>query len=182
MKTGEIFEPYAQALMSLAQQQNLAERIGEDVAALREILANSSELTACLSNPFVPDDTKKAILAQIGGDAFHAYTVNFLKLLIDRKRIMFLDGICDRYQDLLRKLTNTVLAQVTSAVPLTEQQCQTVRDRVIAMTGAAHVELEQNLDRDLIGGVMIQVGSQILDASLRGQLRRIALGLGTPAA
>jgi F-type H+-transporting ATPase subunit delta len=57
-----------------------------------------------------------------------------------------------------------------------------VRDRVIAMTGAAHVELEQSLDGDLIGGVTIQVGSQILDASLRGQLRRIALDLGAPAA
>jgi F-type H+-transporting ATPase subunit delta len=178
MNTGGIFEPYAQALMTIAQQHDLAERIGEDVTALREVLSISPELSDCLVNPFVSGDAKKAILQQIAGDSFHTYTVNFLKLLIDRKRIVFLDGICERYQELLRKLTNTVLAEVTSAVELTEEQAQVVRDRVTAMTGATRVELSSTLDRDMIGGVTIQVGSQILDASLRGQLRRIALGLG----
>jgi F-type H+-transporting ATPase subunit delta len=115
MKTSEIFDPYAQALMGLAQQHNLAERIGEDVSALREVLATSAELNACFSNPFLPNAAKKTILERIARDSFHPYTLNFVNLLVDRKRVMFLDGICDRYQDLLRKLTNTVLAQVTSA-------------------------------------------------------------------
>ncbi|MFM7613372.1 MAG: ATP synthase F1 subunit delta, partial [Synechococcales cyanobacterium] len=90
-----------------------------------------------------------------------------------------IQGIGNYYQTLLRKLRQTVLAEVTSAVTLTEQQCQEVARKVTAITGSLHVELDTNVDPDLIGGVIIKVGSQVLDASIRGQLRRISLSLGS---
>jgi F-type H+-transporting ATPase subunit delta len=99
-------------------------------------------------------------------------------LLVDRRRIIFLEGIGQQYLSLLRKLNQTVLADVTSAVALSEAQQQAVREKVQGMTGARSVELQTQIDRDLIGGVIIKVGSQIIDASLRGQLRRIGISLG----
>jgi F-type H+-transporting ATPase subunit delta len=102
-----------------------------------------------------------------------------LKLLVDRRRILFLAGICQQYLAMLRKLNQTVLAEVTSAVELNEDQQQAVKDRVKAMTNANQVELEVKLDNQLIGGVIIKVGSQVIDASLRGQLRRIGMSLSS---
>lgn len=107
--------------------------------------------------------------------------MNFLKILVDRRRIGFLLGICQHYQSLLRKLKQSVLAQVTSAVELNEAQQQSVREKVLALTNAQQVELETKIDPDLIGGVIIKVGSQVIDASLRGQLRRIGLRLNSAA-
>jgi F-type H+-transporting ATPase subunit delta len=78
---------------------------------------------------------------------------------------------------LLRQLKQIALAEVISAVRLTEAQQQAVKDRVIALTNAREVELDTKIDRELIGGVIIRVGSQVIDASLRGQLRRISLRL-----
>lgn len=104
---------------------------------------------------------------------------NFLLLLVDRKRIYLLDAICKQYLSLLRQLNQTVLAEVVSAVPLSEAQEQAVKEKVIAMTNAREVELQKTVDRDLIGGVIIKVGSQVVDASLRGQLRRLSLRLSS---
>ncbi|MBD2553121.1 F0F1 ATP synthase subunit delta [Limnothrix sp. FACHB-708] len=173
-----IAEPYAQALMTLAQKESLVERFGEDVTYLRGLLAASDELGALLANPFVKADDKKSVLDRLAGETLHPLTANFLKLLVDRKRIALLDSIAQKYQDLLRQFTNTALAEVTSAVELTEEQRQSAIERVKQLTGAASVELVTKVDTDLIGGVIIKVGSQVVDASLRGQLRRMALTLG----
>ncbi|MBD2022093.1 F0F1 ATP synthase subunit delta [Leptolyngbya sp. FACHB-36] len=175
----EVLEPYAQALMSLAQSQNLMEPFGENVNALLSLLRDSEDLNQFLESPLVPPDSKKAVLQQVVGDQVHPYMKNFLMLLVDRRRIQFLGGICKQYQALLRELNQTVLAEVTSTVELNDEQKQTVRDRVIAMTKARQVDLDTKIDPELIGGVIIKVGSQIVDASLRGQLRRISLRLSS---
>ena len=175
----KVLEPYAEALMSLAQTNNLVDRIGEDVASLLNLLKESPELQQFLGNPIVKAEDKKAVLRRIGGEELHPYTRNFLNLLVDRRRILFLEGICQQFQAILRKLNQTVLAEVTSAVELNEQQQQSVREKVQAMTSAHQVELDTKIDPDLIGGVIIKVGSQLIDASLRGQLRRIGIRLSS---
>ncbi len=175
--TSAIVAPYAQALMSLAQSQNLVDRFGEDVRSLLTTLVASPDLKAFLANPLMPMAGKKAALNQIVDDQVHPYLKNFLMLLVDRRRIGFLDGICQEFQSLLRDLKQAVLAEVTSAVELNEGQKAAVRDRVKTMTGAQSVELDTQIDPDLLGGVIIKVGSQVVDASLRSQLRRIAIRL-----
>ncbi len=176
--TSEIAAPYAQALMSLAQAENLTERFGEDTNTILNLLKESQDLNQFLASPIIGLDAKKAVLEQVLGEEIHPHIRNFLRLIVDHRRIAFLEGILKQYQALLRELNRTALAEVTSAVELTEAQQQTVRERVIALTGAHQVELAQTIDPDLIGGVIIKVGSQIIDASLRGQLRRISLRLG----
>lgn len=173
----EIVNPYAEALMAVAQSNDLTSRIAEDVSGIMDILDSSEELRAFLANPLASNESKKAVLRQIASDQLHPYTLNFLMLLVDRKRILLLKDICKQYQELLRKLNQTVLAEVTSTVPLNESQTEAVRQKVIQITGARSVDLETHIDTDLIGGVVIKVGSQILDASLRGQLRRMGLQL-----
>ncbi len=177
--SAEVLEPYAEALMSLAQSSDKTERLGEDVAALLNLLKESPDLEQFLSSPIVKAEDKKAVLQRIGGEQLDPYTKNFLNILVDRRRILFLEGICKHYQTLLRQLKQTVLAEVTSAVELSESQQQSVREKVIAMTGGHQVELDTKIDPDLIGGVIIKVGSQVIDASLRGQLRRIGLRLSS---
>ncbi|MGQ4650432.1 ATP synthase F1 subunit delta [Lyngbya aestuarii] len=175
--SAQVLEPYAEALMSLAQSQNLTERLGEDVTGLLNLLQESPDLEQFLSNPIIKAEDKAAVLQRIVGEQVHHYTMNFLKILVDRRRILFLEGICRQYQALLRKLNQTVLAEVTSTVALNDDQKLSVREKVKAMTSAQQVDLETKIDPDLIGGVIIKVGSQVVDASLRGQIRRIGISL-----
>lgn len=179
MKVNEqVVEPYAQALMSVARAQNLTEQFGEDVRSLLNLLQTSEQFRNFLANPFISAEDKKAVIGRVASDV-NPNMRNFLMLLVDRRRILLLEGICQQYLALLRQLNQTVLAEVISAVELNEAQQQAVRDKVIAMTNARSVELDAKIDRDLIGGVIIKVGSQVVDASIRGQLRRLSLRLSS---
>jgi F-type H+-transporting ATPase subunit delta len=177
--TSEVFEPYAQALMSLAKSHNLVDRFGDDIVSLLGVLKESQDLEAFLANPITNAEAKKGVIRQIVGDSLHPYLLNFLLLLVDRRRIGFVSGIFRKFQALLRELRQTVLAEVTSAVELTDAQKQAVREKVVSMMGAQQVELETRIDPSLIGGVIIKVGSQVIDASLKGQLRRIGIRLAS---
>jgi F-type H+-transporting ATPase subunit delta len=172
-----VLDPYAQALLSLGQSSNLVERFGQDAAYILDVLGSSDELNQFLANPFTDDSTKQTVLRQVFGSQVDPMMQNFLMLLVDKRRIIFLAGICEQYQTLMRQLNQTVLAEVTSAVELTEAQKQSIREKVTAMTAARQVDVVTSIDPDLIGGVIIKVGSQVIDASLRGQLRRITLKL-----
>ena len=172
----QIAAPYAQALIAVARSQNMTEQLGEDVRSLLNLLEGSQELQGFLANPFTAPDDKKAVLRRVI-EGVQPYLRNFLMLLVDRRRIVLLVPICQQCLALLREMNQTVLAEVISAVELTEAQQQAVREKVTAMTAAHQVELSTKLDPDLIGGVIIKVGSQVVDASLRGQLRRLSLRL-----
>lgn len=175
--TGEILERYAQALLSVAQDNNIVEPVGNDVNSVLVALKESEDLRGFLASPVFKASDKKAVLNRILGDSVHPYTKNFMLLLVDRRRIILLEGICKEFQALLRKLNQTVLAEVTTVNELTDEQRRSLQEKVVAITGARNVELETKIDPDLIGGVIIKIGSQVIDASLRGQLRRISLRL-----
>ncbi|MEG4235447.1 ATP synthase F1 subunit delta [Microcoleus sp. Pol11C3] len=175
----EVLQPYASALMSLAKSNNLSEQFGEDIRSLLNLLENSEELRLFLGSPLVKPQDKKAVIDRIAGSEMNPLMKNFLRLLVDKGRILFLEGIGKKYLTELRELNQTVLAEVTSAVPLSDAQQQTVREKVQAMTSARQVEIETKIDADLIGGVVIKVGSQVIDASLRGQLRRLGIRLNS---
>ncbi|MGF1536058.1 MAG: ATP synthase F1 subunit delta [Elainellaceae cyanobacterium] len=178
--TSEVASPYASALMSIADSQGKVDAIAEDIRGLRQLLAESEELKTFLGNPLIKDEVKKGVLGRAAED-LDSYTRNFLMLLVDKGRIQFLDDICAEYQSLVRERSGTVLAEVTSAIPLSDEQKEAVRRKVMEFASANQVELETTVDPDLIGGVIIKVGSQVIDASLRGQLRRIGFKLSSAA-
>lgn len=175
--SSEVGEPYAQALMSLAQQQNLTNEFGDSFRSLSSLLEESGEFRDFVLNPVIKGEDKKAVLKQVMGDDANPYLVNFMMLLVDKRRIVFLEPIVEQYLNLLRKLNQTVLAEITSATELSESQKQNLVEKVKAIAEARDVELKTSVDPDLIGGVIIKVGSKVIDASLRGQLRRISISL-----
>jgi F-type H+-transporting ATPase subunit delta len=176
-----IAEPYAQALMSVALSHDLTDLFGEACRSLVTLLEKSPELEAFIASPVIKEIDKKTVLGQIMGEGANFYLLNFLMLLIDKRRIIFLEKICRQYLTLLRKLTNTVLAEVTSATKLSSEQSESIANKIEELTGAQDVEIKTRIDPNLIGGITIKVGSKVFDASLRGQLRRVSLSLGTIA-
>ncbi|MEM6867925.1 MAG: ATP synthase F1 subunit delta [Cyanobacteria bacterium P01_C01_bin.121] len=176
--TSEVAAPYAQALLSVAQSNNSVDDVSRIAADFLNLIKESSDLNAFLANPIASKDAKKGVLNQVLGDGVNTQMKNFLMLLVDRGRIYLVEPILQQFQAQVRELNQTVLAEVTSAVELNDEQKEQVRQKVQSITDARSVELETSVDPDLIGGVIIQIGSQILDASIRGQLRRISLQLG----
>ncbi|MEO0645477.1 MAG: ATP synthase F1 subunit delta [Cyanobacteria bacterium J06650_10] len=176
--TSEVAAPYAQALLSIAKSKDSVDALSQIATDLLSLLKESESLREFLENPIANADAKKGVLSKILGDDANQQMKNFLMLLVDRGRIYLVEPILQQFQAQVRELKQTVLAEVTSAVELSDEQKETVRQKVQKMTQANSVELETKIDPDLMGGVIIQIGSQVLDASIRGQLRRIGLQLG----
>lgn len=176
--TSEVAAPYAQALLSLAKSKDSVDELSSIASEILALLKESDDLSTFLENPIANSDAKKGVLKKVLGDDANQQMKNFLMLLVDRGRIYLVEPILQQFQALVRELKQTVLAQVTSAIELTDEQKETVRQKVQSMTSAKSVEIETTLDPDILGGVIIQIGSQVLDASIRGQLRRIGLQLG----
>jgi F-type H+-transporting ATPase subunit delta len=172
-----VVSPYAEALMSLAQEQNSLDAIAKDVRLIGNILVDSVELSQLFANPLIGANVKKGVIESVFGEQINSITKNFLLILVDRKRIAFLIDILKEFKSLLRVIDEVALAEVTSALKLSRAQEDTICDRVKAMTKAKSVELDLTVNADLIGGVIIKVGSQVVDASIRGQLRRLKSSL-----
>ncbi len=177
--TQQISDPYAEALLSVATDQNLLNTFANDVRLVQAVLESTPELRQFLANPVIKADDKKQFLEQVFGKRIHPLLLNTLKLLTDRRRIVVLDSVCARFLELQRRLQKIALAEVVSAVELSEAQKRAIQDQVRRMHQVNSVELQTRLDADLIGGVLIKVGSQVIDLSLRGQLRRLALQLAS---
>ena len=177
--TTEVAEPYARALLSLTQDSGTTDEVNGLAGEVLGLLAESQELADFLANPITSADVKKAVVRQVLGDSVNSSFLNFVQLLVDRGRVALLMPILTQFQAMVREINQTVLAEVSSAIELSDAQKDSVRQRVISITGARAVELSTELDASLLGGVIIKVGSQVVDASLRGQLRRIGIQLGS---
>ena len=178
MATSEVAAPYAQALLSIAKSKNSVDEFNQTAGDFLNLLAESNELSQFLASPIANKEAKRGVINQVLGDDANPQMKNFMMLLVDKGRIIVVQPILETFRALVRDLQQTVLAEVVSAVELTDEQKETVRQKVQGMTNAQSVELSTQVDPDLIGGVIVKIGSKVLDASIRGQLRRIGLQLG----
>ena len=176
--TSEVSVPYAQALLSIAKSKNSIDELNQTASEFLELLKGSDELSQFLANPIADKEAKRGVISKVLGDNANQQMNNFMMLLVDKGRIALIQPILEEFRSLVRDLQQTVLAEVISAVELTDEQKETVRQKVQGMTQAQSVELSTQVDSDLIGGVIVKIGSKVLDASIRGQLRRIGLQLG----
>jgi F-type H+-transporting ATPase subunit delta len=169
--------PYAEAMMSVAESHDLLDKFNDNCNTVLQVLNDSADLQQFVDSPIVKATDKKAVIQKIFGESVDPLMLNLIMVLVDRGRISFLAGVCQQYQVMLRKLRGDVLAEVTTAVALTAAQTSSIKDRVQAMTGANNVDIMAKIDPTIVGGVIIKVGSQIIDSSLRSQLRLIGMSL-----
>jgi F-type H+-transporting ATPase subunit delta len=143
-----------------------------------QFLANSSDLKTFLANPIVTREAKKNIVKDVLGEQIAANTLKFLLLLIDRNRIALLDGVAQRYLELSYKQESIEVAKVISSITLSAQQQKDLAEKLKTITGAKQIKLALKVDPNLIGGFTVEIGSQYIDTSIRGQLRKISNLLG----
>ena len=172
-----IATPYAEALLQVAESREETDAVAEQVKDLLAIWKDSAVLREAMASPVLEPEAKKAALETLFADQLTPSMQNLLKLLADRQRISALDSVLLRFLELYRTLRNITLAKVTSATELTDDQQAQLNQKVQAITGSQAVEFDLSVDPNLIGGFIVSMGSQVIDASLSGQVRRLGLAL-----
>jgi F-type H+-transporting ATPase subunit delta len=164
---------YARALFSLAGEEVRVGAVRDELAALRRVFNENADLHHAIFRPLHPAAERRAVLGALSASLGSSRTVtNFLRLLVDRRRLIDFDAICEEFGRLADVAAGRVRAAVVSAIPLREEQRERLRRALAARTGK-QVELAESVDPSLLGGVVANVGGVVFDGSLRTQLAQL---------
>jgi F-type H+-transporting ATPase subunit delta len=168
---------YANALFEAAQEQGKLEPVGEQLAQLVEAERAVPELRELLRNPQLDPRARRAALEDVLGGTEELLR-NFLLVLSDKGRAGQLEEIAAEFERLVAEAEGVVHAELTTAVELSDDEAQKLLEQIEQASGRK-VEATRTVDPDLIGGIVLQVGSHRLDASVRGRLDRLRRQLVT---
>jgi len=164
---------YATALFELALEENVLEKVEADLSRFGQVLDAVEDLRRLVRSPvFSAEEQQRAIAAILEKMQIEGLTANFLKLIARNSRLFAAPDMIKAFRALLARHRGQTGAEVTSAVPLEEGQ---VRALQAALTAALHknVQLDQKVDATLLGGLVVKVGSRMVDSSLRTKLNSL---------
>jgi F-type H+-transporting ATPase subunit delta len=168
---------YANALFDLAKERGGLEEAGADLASLQQAIGESDDLARLLRSPVISREEHAratAVLAErIGASEI---VKNFLGVLANQRRLAALPAIIDEFARLLAAHRGEETAEVTSAQALDEAQLGDVRDAVAKYAGRP-VQLTASVDPTLLGGIVVRIGSRMIDASLKTKLHNLELSM-----
>ena len=170
-----VARPYAEAVFRTARETNTLGAVAEALAYVAATAADS-QMRSALSNPKVTAQQKKEIFNAVVGARLDDTTRNLVAILVDAHRDGLIASIAEQFDELKREHERVVVARITSAQPLSDQQ----RNDIVAALEKRYgkkVETELDVDPALLGGARVQVGDQVIHASIRDALAQMAAAL-----
>lgn len=189
MASIKIANPYAEAFFQLGlslyikdENPDIFYKLIFDIQDLLKLLSESPELESFLQNPLNSIEAKKNILDKCLGKKISPNTMNFLNLLVDKKRIGYIDSIGKKFLEKAYDFVCIKFVEVWSTIELTSKQQKALSNKINHMLGpiftephvqSANIQLTLRIDKKILGGIVIKIGSKVIDLSLRGELQRL---------
>ncbi len=166
---------YAEAIFDLAREED---KLDEWLASLNRLVEIATDETASrfFNSPNVPDADKNAAMRALISGEGEEQVLNLARLLIHRRRFDALPLIASIYQDMMLEASGVAVADVTTAIDLSDEEMQRVAAGLQHLVGR-QVEVRPKVDPDIIGGFVARVGDQLVDGSVRSQLRNLRAAL-----
>src|SRR5215218_9324271 len=164
----EIAVVYARSLFEAALDQDKLDVVREQLGQFADALQDDRQLQVFFFSPYFSTQEKRDGLRR-AVDGAEPLFLNFLELLIENHRMPALFRIRRGYDHLWEEHNRLLPVEVTSAVELDERTVRGIGDRIAEQTGRK-VELSASVEPDIIGGIVVRVGNQVLDASIRNRL------------
>jgi len=166
---------YAAALLQLAREEESLDLVDEELKLVSQTLSNHLKLKETLASQ-ISIEKKQALINEIFQGRLSKTTLGFLSLLLTAGKINLLPEIVAAYTGLLQAVENKVIAEVTTAVPVTGELLSKLEAKLAEITGK-RVSLRQKVDPTIIGGLVIRVDGKLIDASVKGQLSKLQEGM-----
>jgi F-type H+-transporting ATPase subunit delta len=171
----EIANRYATALFDLADEQSLLDDVAGDLTRLIAAIDDSLDLQRLVRSPVLNrDEQGKAMAAILSAMEVNDLTRRFVGLIAQNRRLFALTDMVNGYLDELARRRGEVTAEVTAAKALTDNQIKTLQESLQGSLGGK-VSIAHAVDPALIGGMIVKVGSKMVDTSLRTQLNRMQI-------
>lgn len=168
---------YAAALFELAEDQKQLDDVAGDLAQLGAMIGDSDDLDRLIKSPVISrEDQVNAMSAVIKTAGFSELTQNFVGVVAENRRLFALPNMIKSYQAKLAESRGEATAEVVSAKALTKAQVSAVEGALKKAIGTK-VQIEQSVDESLLGGLVVKVGSRMIDSSLKTQLQKMRLAM-----
>jgi F-type H+-transporting ATPase subunit delta len=168
---------YAIALFELANEQKQLDAVGNSLAALKQALAESDDFRALTTSPLIGrDQAMRAVAASAGAMKLDPITANFLGVLAKNRRLAQLGNVIRAFNLLAARHRGEINAEVTSAHALDEGQVDAIRKNLRTSYGA-DIAVDLNVDPAILGGLVVKIGSRMIDGSIRTKLNSLALAM-----
>lgn len=175
--TGAIAGRYAAAIYDLADEQKALDEIAKDLSELSAMIAASADLRRLVRSPLLGREEQTAAMnAVLESAGVSELTRRFVGVVARNRRLFALKAIVAAYLRMLAARRGEVTAEVTSAVKLSQKQADSVAEALRKAVGAK-VSVDLHVDPALIGGLVVKVGSRMVDSSLRTKLQRLQLAM-----
>jgi F-type H+-transporting ATPase subunit delta len=176
-ETSGLAERYATALFELAEDDKALAALESDVGRFATLHDQSDDLQAFIRSPiYTAEEQVRAIEAVLRQAGIGGLAGNFFKVIAQNRRLFAVPGIIAAFRKLLAQKRGEVTAEVTSAEPLSESHLAALREALKASLGK-DVTLDTRVDPSLIGGLIVKVGSRMIDSSLKTKLSSLKLAM-----
>lgn len=168
---------YASALFELAQEMKVTDEVGAALERFGALIASSDDLQNLIRNPvFTADEQVKAVNGVMASAKIDGLAANFIGLVASKRRLFALPGMIAGYRQLLANAKGIIRAEVTVAE---QPSAAHLKDIATALkeTAGKEVEIDLRIDPSLIGGLIVKMGSKMVDASLKTKLNSIRLAM-----
>lgn len=169
-----ISDRYSNALVSLAQEGKLTYgKIESDLNLIKEILSQSKDLNECLTNPVISIKDKKEIIDKVFSEGIDSLIINFIKVLVDKNRFDTFEEVVISFSKALDNINNLSRVTVTSAVKMSEESKQKLKEKLENKLKKS-VVLDLDIDSSIIAGLIIKIGDNVIDMSLKHKLEDLS--------
>jgi len=164
---------YAKSLADVAFEEKIEQEITENLETYDRIFQAVPDMLEAFHSPAIPRETKEKLLMELmARHPVHPIASNFLRVLLEHNRMLYFRQILKSYWKAVNKRKGIVSAIVSTATPLSGQELKSLSDRLAGATGKS-VEIEPKTDASLLGGIVVQVGSTVVDGSIRARLNAV---------
>lgn len=168
---------YATALFELAESRKILDEVAGDFARLRAMMDECADLRRLTLSPVISrEDQARAMTALAEQAGMSGLTRNFLGLVATNRRLFALGPMIDAYLALLAESRGEVTAQITSVGKLTQKHMDAIAN-ALRMAVGSEIAIEARVDPSLLGGLIVKVGSKMIDSSLRTKLQKLELAM-----
>jgi F-type H+-transporting ATPase subunit delta len=169
---------YASALFSLAQDSRQTDAVAQSLAKLDSLLAESPDFVRLVRSPvFSANDQLRALDAILTRAGITGMAANFVRVVAVKRRLFSIREMIGAFRKLYDASRGVTRAEVTSASALTDQNISALKDQLRATSGGSDVDLDQKIDPSIIGGLIVRLGSRMVDGSLKTKLNAIRLAM-----
>ena len=164
---------YAKSLIDLSVERNELDTVYNDMLFLQTVCKSSRDFVSLLKSPVIAADKKEKVLDAITNGKVSNLTASFNKLLITKSREAFLPEIVDAFIQQYKKYKNIYIVKLTTAMPASEELKKNIVDKIKSTTAMQNIELNEEVRADIIGGFILEVGDQLVDASIAFDLANV---------